>query len=88
MVCCSEYRDFFPTPEIMIKAVERLDAHEDIFESPAAMRAIVEQVSVPESDVETWHRIRKSNSTDLKPKPVDLKEPYNEKDLAKELGAR
>ena len=88
MNCCSEYRDYFATPEIMIKAVERLDAYEEIFESPAAMRTFVEQVRVPESDVATWHRIRKSKLMDLKPKPFDLKVPYNEKNEAKALGAQ
>ena len=88
MNCCSEYRDYFPTPEKMIRAVERLDAYEEIFESPAAMHTFIEQFPVPESDVATWHRIRKSKLIDLKPKPVDLKVPYNEKDAAKALGAR
>ena len=88
MNCCSEYRDYFTTPEIMIKAVERLDAYEEIFESPAAMRTFVEQVRVPESDVATWYRIRKSKLMGLKQKPFDLKVPYNEKNEAKALGAR
>ena len=58
------------------------------FESPAAMRTFVEQVSVPESDVATWHRIRKSKLMGLKPKPFDLKVPYHKKDLAKSMGAK
>ena len=88
MFCCSEYRDYFPMPEIMIKAVERPDAYEEIFELPAAMRTFVEQVPVQELDVATWHRIQKSKWMDLKPKPVDLKVPYNENNAAKALGDR
>ena len=86
MNCCSEYRDYFATPEIMIKAAERLDAYEEIFESPAAMPTF--QVRVPESDVAAWHRIRESKLMTLKSKPFDLKVPYNEKDIAKSIGAK
>ena len=41
MDCCSEYRDYFPTPEKMVTAIERLDAYEELFESPAAMHTFV-----------------------------------------------
>ena len=35
----SEYRDYYPTPELMVAAVERLDAFEAAFNSPAEVQA-------------------------------------------------
>ena len=40
-----EYRDYFPTPEMMIEAVEKLDAYESVFNTPADMKAYLEHTA-------------------------------------------
>ena len=41
----SEYRDFFPTPDLMIEAVEKLDAYEAMFNTPADMKAYLKHTA-------------------------------------------
>ena len=40
-----EYRDYFPTVALMIAAVERLDAFEDVFESPKHMQEYLKRLA-------------------------------------------
>ena len=41
----SEYRDYYPTPELMVAAVERLDAFEAAFNSPAEVQAYLKRIA-------------------------------------------
>ena len=43
----SEYRDFFPTVDGMIKAVELLDTYQDVFPTPAHMHAYIKKHGAP-----------------------------------------
>ena len=41
----SEYRDFFPTPDLMIAAVEKLDAYEALFNTPADLKEYLKRIA-------------------------------------------
>ena len=41
----SEYRDYYPTPELMVAAAERLDAFEAAFNSPAEVQAYLKRIA-------------------------------------------
>ena len=41
----AEYRDYFPTVALMIAAAERLDAYEDVFESPKHMQEYLKRLA-------------------------------------------
>ena len=40
-----EYRDYFPTPELMIEAVEKLDAYEALFNTPADLTEYLKRIA-------------------------------------------
>ena len=41
----SEYRDFYPTVDLMISAAERLEAFEAVFNTPTEMHAYLKRVA-------------------------------------------
>ena len=46
----SEYRDYFPTVDEMIEAVECLDAYREVFATPASMHAYLRTHGYPNHD--------------------------------------